>query len=284
MTTRITTSRLGALALAAVSLSACGTTKVIGTYERAIDQAFQELETRSQRAPASASQPDRLAGFRKLRGRTEMIVFPKISNQGSKTEVEPFQAFASPVRFAITAQRLLNCQKLLQEKTDKWAHREHFPSDIHSSLDCGIFELSQVAPEIKAGNRRFGDPVAARLYLDSNYHPYGVDMELYESRGETATTSMKWNPVEASSSGLTLFPMDIPNLDAHSASIGGLPVPADAYVRNKMRKFGAASCKDARRYQYRDLYGNTTVVGWCDGASWPTTIENSRFFAITVRK
>jgi hypothetical protein len=257
---------------------------VTGTYERAIDQAFQELESKTLRSPASTSRADRLATFRKLRGRTEMIVFPKISNRGSKTELEPFQAFASPVRFAITAQRLLSCQKLLQENTSKWAHREHFPADIHSSLDCGIFELKQVAPEIKEGNRRFGDAIAARLYLDSNYHPYGIDMELHESRGKSATTSMKWNPAESPSSGLTLFPMDLPNLDIHSSSVGELPVPADAYVRNKMKKFGASSCEEARRYQYRDLYGNTTVVGWCDGAGWPTTIENSRFFAITVRK
>jgi hypothetical protein len=263
-------------------VTGCSTARRQDAYDAALARAFDDHASRTERAPSSLDGPEE--EFQSLRGRTEVLVFPKVSNQASMTSEETIRGFSSPIRFSITSQRLLSCRKLLEEKTSKWAHREFFGKTVDPALDCGILELKQTAPEVKAGNRRNGDSLAARIYLDSRYQVHGIEFDIYRTRGESDTTRIKWDPQDASSSGLTLFPIDIPRLDSRSGSEGALPIPEDAYVRAKMKKFKAESCTTARTYQYRDLYGNRNTVGWCDGSAWPTVIDNSRFFAITVRK
>ncbi len=283
---------------AALAVSGCATgsgffatTPVENTaaLDRAVNQAFERLDELEARTPGNrlpASQPSAplKARFSKLRGRTEILVFPKVSNRAAMNAEPVVQVFGSPIRFAATAQRLLNCRKLLQENSSQWNHREAFSADLHPELDCGIFEIRQIAPQIQAGNRKAGDLLSARTYLDSNYRAHGLDIEIYRARRKADTTHLKWDELEPLSSGLTLFPIDIPHADMTVTETAALPIPSDPYVRSKLKKFRASSCSRAKQYRYRDLYGNANTVAWCDGDAWPTVIDNPRFFAVTVKR
>ncbi|MEN9723514.1 MAG: hypothetical protein RJB38_1500 [Pseudomonadota bacterium] len=269
--------------LLTLAVSACATAKRHEAFDSAVTQAFNELEFRGNRSPAGALPIDRGSSLQKLRGRTEILVFPKLSNQSAKSRGPRIRFFGSPIRFAVTAQRLVNCRKLLAQKIQDSSHQAYFGTEVDPSLDCAILEIKQIAPEIKAGNRRNGDLLAARLYLDSNYQSYGIDWEIYRGRGASDISRVKLDPSEPSSSGLSIFPIDLPHLNSapQDAAVG---IPKDPYVRSKMKRFGASGCSSAPRYQYRDTYGSKNTVSWCDGAAWPTTIDTPRYFAITVRK
>ncbi len=270
---------LGAAAALHWLTSACATHTA---YDSALRQAFNEFDARASRTVASPGSGQTLPQFSRLRGRLEMLVFPKISDQASKTQDTPLLTYGAPIRFGITAQRLLECSKLRKENSTKWAHREFFPADLPSGSDCGILDVRQLDPRPSPGSIRQGDLAAARVYLDSNYRTHGIEIEIHEDSRRTRTARLRWQAGEPSSSGLTLFPIDVPVAGRMDAVDAPLPLPADPYVAAKLKKFGARQCLESRLYRYRDVYGNTTVVGWCEGDAWPSTMENHRFFAIQV--
>ncbi len=268
----------GSILTSALLLGACTTPRA---YQSALDRAFSELDSRAVRGVASDSRGLK-PPFAKLRGRLEMLVFPKVSDLASKTSEAPLLGFSSPIRFGITAQRLLDCAKLRKEKSSKWAHREFFPEELPQGSLCAILELAQLSPKPSAGSIRRGDLKAARIYLDEAYRTHGIEFEIHEDARSTRTARVSWDSDEPSSSGLTLLPLDLPVLSRMDGVPSPLPIPTDPYVSAKARRLGARSCSSARRYDYRDLYGNLNTVSWCAGDAWPTTMENTRFFAILL--
>lgn len=254
-------------------------------FSAAVDGAFAELDAGSRR-PASDVKTMLGLDFKKLRGRLGVIVFPKISNKAEKSSRHPLRAFASPREFELVAQRLLNCQQLLKEKTKKWSHQEYFPGTIDERLECGIFRVTQSRPKLTAVDLRRDDIAEMRIYLDSDYRAYGVDIDIIVDRNNSAITNIKWDEREHLSSGLALFPIDLPNLSRLDAMTkkttdqAQITLPDDVYVKNKLLKAGVKLCQLGHVFEYRDFYGSKQRIQWCVGNPWPATVENDRYFAV----
>ena len=122
---------------------------------------------------------------------------------------------------------------------------------------------------------------------------YGQELIIADSQRAKTTRSV---PVpldfnQPMSSGLLLYPIDIPNFFNSMASRfwtkgsgNFLRVPNNIFVKKKMKDIGVmANCSEGYRSDYRDIFSGKVRIGWCQGHSWPTSVHTERYFSVIKR-
>ena len=267
-------------ALAALSLFACSSAgKKADPYAYSVNQAFGEIEAPpSNRMPATDVITALQADFASLRNGYEIAVFPKVTNRTRKSRRAPRRSFAGPVLFEVSAQRLLECGKLMQEDSPQWQAKDAFQGEVQDQDLCAILRF-----RIKSGQTGLHDEIRElRLYLSSGYRAHAWDIDVQAGlHGEIATRRLKLDPKDPASSALTLYPVDLPALDRIvSLKREPLSIPADAGFRAKLTKSRIALCAEAYSIPYRDAYESNNQVYWCAGDAWPSWVETERSIAV----
>lgn len=276
------------------------------TYRAALAKAFQEkAELQGIRRPASARR-SRQARLRKVQpGRIRVFVFPKLRALNAKNASESAPLYKSeaeeeasflgpPEEYEVSSLALSPCQQFLEKNLSAKYHPKAFFDPAlarDKARQCAIVEITSL--KVKNADKaliRRDDLLRVRLYLDDNFVTYGYELDKYQDSRTLETVQIRIDGMFSASSGLSLMPMDIPSLRLLSSSLAraGTVDPATkidklaiAQIRRKlMRNFAPARCKGAL-VRYADAYGADVEVGWCDNASFPQYISNSRFVAVT---
>jgi hypothetical protein len=260
-------------------------------YSTALADAFAEAHLQNVRKLASDETVSGQAGadFGKLARRVEFVVFPKTTDIAEKVLRRGPARLAAPVTFAAQAQRHLECGRLLRENSAQWAHREFFAGLERSTEKCAILRVFQVAPAPSPANTRVGDVNEIRLYLDGGYRPYGIEHFIQTSNRDTRKEKVGLDPELSTSSGLSLFPIDLPSANpSRLAEFRRGPLDRrterDTWYKNKIRALGVENhCEDAAWIKWVDDFGSVNQAAWCRGDAWPTYVENDRFEALLKR-
>lgn len=300
------------LSLVVATLSACssGSKKIIVhdsqsvTYQDALGAAAAEIEATTPRTPAQAKNFSLLQLNQIKPGKFKVFVFPKISdfalksNQQSeplfKNDVdEKMSLLGKPEEFEVSTVAENPCFQFISNKLfAKLNAKEYFDAELGANKNrrCAILEITSL--KIQKANRsliRRDDLLRTRIYLDDSYHVHGYEVEKFLNGQNTRMIKIKGDGQQSSSSGVTLFPIDIPNLDLFqtpSAKSGVVPVTSkiDAFgIRQVQKMSGGFNPKNCQGFQvnYVDHYGQNVEVGWCSGMPFPQYMENNRFIAIT---
>ncbi|MGE0615014.1 MAG: hypothetical protein AB7P04_05205 [Bacteriovoracia bacterium] len=254
--------------------------------QRALDLAFSEMDARARRGVASIDQDLQPYSnqFDKLRNRVQYLVFPKVSKITEKRPQAGPVEFGAPVRFDITSRRLVECTKLQKEAINDLHHQAFFAAGDLADKKCAVLNYRPTRAPAK-GDLKPDDVTSVRLYLDSDYRAHGTDIVKFVARGDEETYGVKFDPEDASSSGLLLFPTDVPRLlkGDNYKGVRAFQMPADPFVTKRAaRENVGKKCDRAGAFEYRDAFGNRVKAQWCAGDPLPTTIDNQKFFAILI--
>ena len=292
--------------LISLLLVSCATQKKTSgkAYKLALKKAFSRVEENEKgRRLASFSERPRelerlLPRLKRLAGGFEVMVFPKITGQAFKYPEKKFSKlkWGFPLIFRFQNRRIGKCNSLAMSKkwrADRYFTQKHFSSS--SKKDCLVLEVKQGFPRILRSRIRKDDKIAMRIYIDDSLRPFGQEYDIArvpkarKTHGEVGGVGFKLNPFYPLDSGLSGFPVDLPNLLSPEASKnwkkvlkGATKVPKHPFVAFQMKKFNVVHkmCQEGYRTHYKDLYGRKVQVGWCEGNAWPTTIETRRYFAV----
>jgi hypothetical protein len=178
---------------------------------------------------------------------------------------------------------------LLRESSAQWSHREFFKGLERSTDTCAILRIFQVSPEPRPANTRQGDETEIRIYLDGGYRAYGVEHFIHTNSRDTRTEKVPTDAELALSSGLGLFPIDLPSANpARLVEFKRAPLDRrtarDTWYRNRIRALGVENhCENAAWIKWSDEFGSVNTAAWCPGDAWPTYVENDRFEALLKR-
>ncbi|MGE0633737.1 MAG: hypothetical protein AB7O96_15090 [Pseudobdellovibrionaceae bacterium] len=274
------------------------------TYQNALDKAFGEMEQMTPRKPAQTNGFN-LSALNKVKpGKFKVFVFPKINSMTSKSAEDESPLFANekdekmsrlgkPQEFEVSTVAENPCfQFITGGLFAKLNAKDYFNSSLAEPKNrrCAILEVTSL--KISKANRaliRRDDLLRTRVYLDDTYRVYGYEIEKFIDGQNTRLIKVKADGAQSASSGLTLFPIDIPSLDLFqtgAGKAGSVPVSSKvdgmslAQIRKMQGDFSANNC-NGYQLKYTDYYGQAVEVGWCDGVPFPQYMENSRFVAIT---
>lgn len=283
-------------------LSGCATQSA---YQESLDKAFAELEGQTSRSVAGISDGiyvDKLKNFK-------MVVFPKavdnhmrmgkseyidkaplsdMDEQERDQYLDSRTVYHSPLTYNFKILKKGRCVSLV--KSRKFATHLFFGGEnFDSTTKCIVLEVK------KEHSKFFGkrildlkkdDILRVRVYLDEYLRPYGhsVDYAVKLGREPYRTENIKTDSRDNSSSGLSMYPIDLPNFKNSSVINKGkdaVPLPKNLFVVfNVKSKVKTPVCKKATLYEHKDILGNVVESTWCGTQNWPTTIENDKFFAI----
>jgi hypothetical protein len=282
-------------------------TEASGTYTHEVNKAFAEAAERAadtkNRQPASGTELAQLA--RLVPGKFKIYVFPKLKSLAEKNlgddhalfrsaDEEHFSRLGQPQEYEVSTIAISPCHQFISGNLfAKLGAKEYFAAELNENKarQCAIVEVTSL--KIKNANRaliRRDDLLRTRLFLDDSYVLHGYDLERYVDGQNTKVTRVRIATKEASTSGLTQFPVDIPTLAILGGSLSS-KIQVDTsrkidrlainQVRNRfMRSFIAPSCSGVVS-KYTDYFGSKVETGWCNGSPFPQYMENSRFVAIT---
>lgn len=294
-----------------VGLSSCKTsdqqdpmvrTRLDDPLEDSIHEAISEANAGHTRGVAQAESVMSVVNPRlqSLRGSFVVVLFPKKNDMTEKSRRlvpenaanDPHGDFGKPVAFRITAQGLDQCAKLVKWDNRKLAHKLFFASlKDQKDLGCGVFNI-ELEKKPNKGLIHDGDLLSTRIYIDSQYRPYGVENLLFSGRRNAPKpTMMAIDPDTALQSGLWMLPIDLPALTklrpgrspAGEVSIGPIAVPSNKFLRRRVGEIqnrASTFCQSAVRMRYRDEYGGLVLASWCPGSPWPAAVETNRYFAV----
>ncbi len=283
------------LILTCFTLAACATASHDSTqsanathggeaWDHALDLAVADMSDPS-RLPASevdltsTIHPD----FQGLRRELKVVVLPKRSNQTEKSRAPLEIEYGPAMTYTFHATRLVPCKKLVREKINGSPHIEVFGEEAAASgADCAILNVKRTYPELRPAEYRH-DLIAMTVYLDSQYRGYGLETQIGHDRKDIERNVIKLNPSEGVSSGLSLFPVDLPS-PGHMAraQLTAVSLPTDAYALKQLGKAGASlGCTQGYEVRHRDAYGSPVRTVWCPGSRWPSLVETRRFLAVT---
>lgn len=235
----------------------------------------------------------------------EVYVYPKISAQTFKhagSEVfDKGYLLGKPQTFQVSVIANLPCKRFVEDKSNlfkKYNVKEIFDKNLESTeKKCAILEMTSL--KMKKANAdliRRGDILKYRVFIDNEWKTYGYEIdELTGQVKNTVTRKIKFDSQYSGSSGLSMFPIDLPilsqndeaepaekvgDLSAEIKKIEGFDDFALHQLAEEKRNFKLQSCKGVK-LKYRDYYGQSVEVGVCDRSPWPDYINNSRFVAIT---
>ena len=276
-------------------------------YQSAVDQAFEELRAINERAPAVANSNFSLEQLRKVSpGKFKVFVFPKNSGASSKSKTESefiykneseerLSRLLKPTEYEVSPVAISSCDQFINKNLfgNKFKAKAFFEPQLAEpkTRQCGIVEITSM--KIKNANRALlkrDDVLMVRLYVDDAFNIHGFEMEKFDKAKNIQTFGVKSSKQQVSSSGLTAFPIDIPNLSILMSTsaqnkILDISKKIDRVALRQIHKkfdrgFAAKDCQGVQT-NYKDYFGLETEVGWCQGLPFPQYMENSRFFAIT---
>ncbi|GEM_PF-1791624 len=273
------------------------------TVIQATQLAFIELRELKHRAPAkSALSPKdsnlpRLESFRNLKPKQfEVYIIPKVQSMNAKESREIPTYWGPPAAFEISPVGVAPCHE--------FTHKNLFANELQAksvfenrnSQDkkelCAIIEVIDLSLAKQNKNQlHFGDTLGARIFIDDTYSLWATDWITYNRYSDPQISRLLSNGNIASSSGMSLLPIDMPNfnlmnwgsepLQSISALRVGLDETAIKGIQKKFnKKFSLASCH-GHETTYNDAFGNPVRVGWCPNQPWPLYTENSHFISVT---
>lgn len=297
-----------------LSLSACKTAPRISestpdqsaTYQHELDKAFAELDRQAPRKPAQVAPTFEFAALNRISpGKFKVFVFPKLRQFASKSNEDAEALFKNeaeekasrlgrPEEFEVTAVAENPCHQFISGGLfSKLNAKDYFDNSLgkNHAHRCAILEVTSL--KMKNANRslvRRDDLLRTRLYLDDAYRVHGYETEKFIDSQTTQMIRVKAEGAQSATSGLTLFPIDIPQLSLfRSNAVKNATIDIrnkiDTFAVNQIRKklmgsFIPVSCAGFQA-NYTDYYGSKVEVGWCEGLPFPQYMENDRFLAIT---
>ena len=290
--------------------------------ERAFDR-LENLEKAQKRLRTPASEGGFQAELEADLGNSvkgfEVWVFPKVSNIAKKTRAPMKVVLKKPVGFKFSSPIWISCGEIGKFQNAKYVHQKVFPADLDPKGRCGVIVVKRSAHgttesySLNPKNFAMGDIVEMRVYIDSHYRGYAMEILTFtgervsgrnDYKQELAARLLPLDPNTPISSGLTLFPVDLPVLafsEKSSARVdlqdlidsdrvlvqsAVVSAPNDKKINDQVggssgpKRFVACGKDRGFRFEYADLYGNKNTVGWCKGDFWPSVIENNRFVAV----
>lgn len=257
-------------------------------------EALEELNSQKVRRPASlmAELNMNFGDLRKLSpAKFEVYVFPKISSQTMRENMESEEFLGPPRLFEVSILAIGPCKQFIVDgHFSKYRPKEAFPVNLAATADrrCGILEISdrKLATVDKALLKQ-DDQLVVRLFIDEAYKIHATDHVIFETRNQNRVVR-RVSQEEGIASGLSYFPLDLPagNARTTKAELGKQfskkldGVSVHQIQKSYSRSFSAPSC-DGVVFSSKDPLGGTSTVGWCRGTPWPTYLENSRFFSVT---
>lgn len=259
--------------------------------------AWKKFESKVRRNPTSILAQDlnyKLKDLNKIRpGKFEIYVFPKISTKHMKSTEFSDVLIGKPQVFDVSLLAYSACQKFIESDLFKKYHAQSFfrAEELNDDQGCAIVEIT--SRSLKKLNRSLiskGDILTYRLFLNDSYQVHGYEIDSFIDGQNLSVTSVKTDPKDPISSGLSLFPVDLPQAfvseklnqsKIQDLSIKWIDNIAINQIKRKLNsKFKIQDCK-ATLFEYEDYYGNTSKVAWCQGLPWPSYSENDRFVSIT---
>ena len=271
-------------------------------YQYALSKAFEDLGAMDTREPSEAVAGINFQDLRRIRpGHFNVFVFPKLTTRADKSREDITPLFSSaadeayshlgkPLQYEVSIVVVSPCFQLIaNNQFANLGAKQHFDASLAQphSRQCAIIEVTSM--KLKNANRaliRRDDLLMTRLFLDDSYNLYGYDIEKFVNGQRTEVRRIK-TEAQVSTSGLTYFPVDIPAM----AILQGSPAKqinvgekVDKLAMRQIRKFSQAFAPTAclgREANYRDYFGSSVTVGWCQNLPFPQYMENSRFVAVT---
>jgi len=257
--------------------------------ERAHEKVMAELSSKDRRVLASDFTAN-LADLSKVKpGKFEVYVFPKISEQNHKFAKGVDVYLGKPRAFEVSIIAENPCKQFI--KGNLFASLKPatvFPAVLaEGNRRCAILEVTDKS--LRTADRarlKRNDVLLTRLFLDDEYQAHGIDRVLYETASQDRTVRALSENGRVSS-GLSLFPVDLPPASAMftesypTQEFNQLDGIAVHQIRKRHnRAFAPTSCRGGVM-NYKDDYGSHVKLGWCSGLPWPTYIDNARFFSVT---
>jgi hypothetical protein len=250
--------------------------------------------SKEDRLPASPA-PElgaRLGDLNKVKpGKFEVYVFPKMNSQNRKSKEADEVYLGRPQVFEVSLIAENPCKQFITQRLfAQLKAGQAFPVALAStSKRCAVIEFTDKKLKTRGkGDLKLNDVLVTRLFLDEDYKVYSVDRDIYESTGKTKTVRMLNVDSLDSTSGLSLFPIDLPiqkisfELKNPKASfeknLDGIAVYQIQKHHN--RKFQVPDCSGGVM-KFKDELGSPVTLGWCQNMPWPSFSENSRFLSVT---
>lgn len=222
----------------------------------------------------------------------EVYVFPKVHFEHLKTKENLETVLGRPQIFEVSVLAENPCREFFRGLFASLRPQEIFSPQLSSESErrCAIIEVTSL--RTKNLNRalvRPDDILSHRLFLDDQYILHGLDYLIYSQDRKLESVRVRTGQVAGSSSGLSLFPIDLPVFKAvRDVEFGSQGVlirqKLDRVSMRQLRKlnrgFAIPNCEGAR-VTYSDYFGQNQISHWCQGQPWPAIIENSKFLAVT---
>jgi len=291
-----------------IVLFGCSSTSNLDPYQIGLKSAFNQLD----QAERKISSEERLSASNILPH--EMLLFPKAFELNHKSvgdvidykaldkmnEEEKKKYFAKkeeylmPMNFQIRPLVSDLCTKLSTKDGSKFDSYDFLAGrSFNPSEKCLVIEVKRKLPKAfgkKVLEVRRDDLLKVQLFFSESLKPYGkrVFLAVQTGRERYRTVDLLISDSDTMSSELDLIPIDIPNPSnfAVKGSIKSvnekvIRIPADLFVVASINKnVNLGSCAKGQQIDYKDVLGNSVEVDWCEGESWPRTINTPRFYAI----
>lgn len=291
-----------------INLYGCSTTKGLDPYQLGLKSAFNELDKNERKI----SSEEALSVSNILP--QEMLLFPKAFefNHKSVGDVIDYKAldkmndeekkkyfakkveYLKPLDFQIIPLVSDLCVKLASKDGSKFDSYDFLTGrSFNPSEKCLVIEVKRKFPLAfgkKVLELRRDDLIKVRLYLSESLKPYGkkVYLAVQAGRERYREVDLLSSESDTLSSELDLIPIDIPNPsnfaikgNIKSVDERTIRIPADLFVVASINKNVKVSpCAKGTQIDYKDVLGNAVEIDWCQGESWPRTINTPRFYAI----
>lgn len=264
-------------------------------FQSGVDSAFSDL---SKRGPSSE---DQIKGVELSEGQKfKMIVFPKVRDFFMKFETpvsekenedqsyyQSKMLYHNPRSFEFTVLKKGNCKILVKEKKNNL--NLFFEGIEDNDLTCFVVEVKKEFPSFFGKiikELKTNDVLKVRLYMDEYFRPYGQSIDYAQELGREPlrTSNFRIDPSENFTSGLNLFPIDLPNLLGNRKKVvseGTVRIPNNLFLTFKIKSMvHTPICTEGEQYDFKSIFGQQVKVGRCQTNFWPSSIETNNFYAI----
>ncbi len=247
-------------------------------YRAAVDQAFADLEARTEgRAPAGSLAAAAVQNFSRTQS-FEVVAYPKTASFDRRDRAPGLKKkLGEPVTFRYQIDRQGRCAIGAREL------------NVNGRTIAPLVRADQLATcvqiEIKPVGSTKHDNQYVRVFMTPDYRVYGVsyhDLNSKTGNVKSRRTTVKWDQSEPlSSDSLTLSKQFVP-LD--------LPIYATNAVKASTTQIKIA--KGSRtgetcsgwKIRYHNTFGSFVKADWCESDPWPTVVETDRYIAYLSKK
>jgi hypothetical protein len=264
-------------------------------YKASLEKAFLQLE--KARLPASSKRYYTKKLLNKSWSKFQVAVFPKIQHEHIKRHIKAKKKMRSgyerPIIYNFKLIKKGPCKNLKRQSNNLF--KEYFTDVSKVEKNCFLVEARKKRPK-KWGQMvtRLTDnqPLAIRLFFSENYVPFGKEVDHAVSKGffTYRTSYQKYKKTENFDSGMSLYPISLPNLNLQTnlqainkVHKNVLRIPKNIFVVSMISKMKRRACTKGYQLDYQDYQGNLIKTDFCDGHPWPSAINTRNYFAILLK-